>query len=293
MTELGNGYWRQAAVSELCELSIDPVSSKSLMKRRIRPDTSLITVRLEVLMATIGEKLRQARIQWGLSLREVRERSIGLAKAWGSSSYEISGSWLARLERGKHEMTVPKLISLAAIYSKPPEELLREYQPNSSQMTWPDGGKGPNVTLLVKEGPLGLKARQVLPDNFSTDPIPDDTMLLPLEDEMLQSPYRRAIIGQRDRTLDPMIRPGSIIQVDTQVRSIASRKEWANEFDRPIYLLYTHAGYVCGWCELDKEGIWLTLVAHSLSPDSCRRWRYRKEVEVIGRAVAIAMRLSV
>jgi len=243
-------------------------------------------------MATIGEKLRQVRVQWGLSLREVRERSIGLANAWGNSSYEISASWLARLERGKHEMTVPKLISLATIYSKPPEELLREYHPRSMTMTLPDGFKGPNVTLLVKEGPLGVKARQILPDNFSTDPIPEDTMLLPLENEMLQTPYRRVMIGQRDRTLDPMIRPGAIVQVDTQFRSIAQRKEWTNEFDRPIYLLYTHAGYVCGWCELDKESTWLTVVAHSLSPEPCRRWRYQKEVEVIGRAVAVAIRLS-
>lgn len=206
-------------------------------------------------MATIGEKLRQVRIQWGLSLREVRERSVGLANAWGNSSYEISGSWLARLERGKHEMTVPKLISLATIYSKPPEELLREYQPMSLQTDWTENHKGPNVTLLVTDGPLDCKARQMLPDSFSTDPIPGNTMLLPPENELSQTPYRRAIIGQLDRALDPMIRPGSIVQIDIQNRTIAQRKEWTNEFDRPIYLLYTHGGYVCGWCELDKEGI--------------------------------------
>jgi hypothetical protein len=44
-------------------------------------------------------------------------------------------------------------------------------------------------------------------------------------------------------------------------------------------------------CELDKEGIWLTLVVHPLSPESSRRWRYRTEVEVVGRAVAVVMRL--
>jgi transcriptional regulator with XRE-family HTH domain len=241
-------------------------------------------------MATIGEKLRQVRVEWGLSLREVRERSVGLAKVWGSASYEISGSWLARLERGKHEMTVPKLISLATIYSTPPEELLREYHSALSGQV--ENLQGPNATLLVKEGLLDLRARQVLPDNFSTDPVPEDTMLLPLEHKLLRTPYRRAIIGQRDRTLEPLIRPGSIVQIDTQSRTIASRKEWANEFDRPIYLLYTHGGYVCGWCDLDKEGIWLTLVTHSLSSEPCRRWRYRKEVEVIGRAVAVTMRLT-
>jgi hypothetical protein len=117
-------------------------------------------------------------------------------------------------------------------------------------------------------------------------------MLLPLENSMVSTPYRRAIIGRRDKTLDPMIRPGSILKIDTQKRAIASRKEWTNEFDRPIYLLQTHKGFVCGWCELDKEGLWLTLVTHSLSHEPCQRWRYRKEVEVIGRAVAVSMRLT-
>jgi uncharacterized membrane protein YccC len=36
-----------------------------------------------------------------------------LAKQWGSRSYEVSFSWLSKLESGEHEMTLPKLISLA------------------------------------------------------------------------------------------------------------------------------------------------------------------------------------
>lgn len=243
-------------------------------------------------VATVGEKLREARIRWGLSLREVKERSERLAVAWGSRSYEISSSWLARLERGAHEMTVPKLISLATIYSKPPEELLLEYHPEPARLPLPDSMRGPNVTLLVAEGSLGARAKHLLPDNFVSGPIPEETMLLPLDEELSSTPYRRAVIGQRDKTLEPMIRPGSIIKIDIQKRSIASRKEWTNEFDRPIYLLYTHSGYVCGWCELDKEGMWLTLIVHPLSHEPSRRWRYRTEVEVVGRAVAVAMRLT-
>jgi hypothetical protein len=188
-------------------------------------------------------------------------------------------------------MTVPKLISLATIYSKPAEELLREYHPEPARLPWPENVRGPNVTLPVTEGRLDTRARQLLPDNFASRPIPEETMLLPFDAELSSTSYRRAIIGQSDRTLDPMIRPGSIVKIDTQKRSIASRKEWTNEFDRPIYLLYTHSGYVCGWCELDKEGTWLTLVVHPLSPESSRRWRYRTEVEVVGRAVAVVMRL--
>jgi transcriptional regulator with XRE-family HTH domain len=73
----------------------------------------------------IGTKLRSIRLQGKLSLRDVATRSVRIAQEWGSWDYRISPSWLARVEREKHELTIPKLIVLAAIYNLPPEELLR------------------------------------------------------------------------------------------------------------------------------------------------------------------------
>lgn len=243
-------------------------------------------------MAGIGTQLRAIRHQWSLSLREVEERSMSLAQEYGDSTYQISGSWLARVERGRHELTVPKLISLAKIYNLPPEELLRQCRPGASVLEHPNQLQhhGPNATLFLTKGALEEQARYLLPDGFNSDLPPEETTLLPPEDGPLPSQYRRAIIGRRDRTLDPMLRAGSIVKIDTHRRAIASRKEWTNEFDRPIYFLLTRAGYTCGWCELDKDAAWLTLVAHQLSDATSERWRYRKEVEVIGRVVAGAMR---
>ncbi len=243
-------------------------------------------------MGSIGEGLRIIRAQWGLSLREVKDRSAKLAQDWGSRSYEISGSWLARIETGKHEITVSKLITLATIYSRPPEDLLREFHPDRLNRRKPNELPGPNTTLLVSGGSLESQAKELIPDGFSSYSIPEDTMLLPQEKGVPTTPYRRAIIGRKDCILSPMVQPGSIVKIDTQMKAIASRKDWSNEFDRPIYLFYTHVGYVCSWCELDKEGMWLSLVPHSLSEEPIQRWRYRKDVEVIGRVVAIAMRLT-
>jgi len=72
----------------------------------------------------------------------------------------------------------------------------------------------------------------------------------------------------------------------TEQRAISLRKDWTNEFQRPIYFLMTRDGYVCGWCELDKNSEWLTLVPHPLSPVSSRRWKYRTKIENLGRVVA-------
>jgi hypothetical protein len=104
--------------------------------------------------------------------------------------------------------------------------------------------------------------------------------------------YRRGIIGKRDRTLDPMIPAGSIVQIDSRKRAISSRKDWTHEIHRPIYFLMTREGYVCGWCELDRKSDWLTLIPHPLSPAPRRRWKYRTEIENLGRVVAVAIRLA-
>jgi hypothetical protein len=147
----------------------------------------------------------------------------------------------------------------------------------------------PNATLLA-EGNLEAYAKVWLPDTLVTDTPSDSTALLPSEPGLLPSHFRRGIIGREDRTLEPMIRAGSIVLIDTQKRAIASRREWNHEFDRPIYFLLTREGYVSGFCELDRDTDWLTVIPHALSFESNRRWRYRKEIEVIGTVEAAVVR---
>ena len=63
----------------------------------------------------IGPLLRAVRQQWQLSLREVEERSLRFAQEQGDQSYQVSASWLVRLEREDHELMVNKLIAVADI----------------------------------------------------------------------------------------------------------------------------------------------------------------------------------
>src|SRR5277367_6249431 len=243
-------------------------------------------------MAGIGARLRTIRRQWQLSLREVEERSLRFAQERGSQSYQVSASWLDRLEREEHELTVNKLIALADIYNIPTEQLLRSMYPANTQTPLLKQDSGPNATLLLTEGPLEEQARYLLPDTLGTDQPPDETTLLSVENGNLQPPYRRGIIGKRDLTLDPMIPAGSIVQIDTQKRAISPRRDWTNEFQRPIYFLMTGDGYVCGWCELDRASDWLTLIPHPLSPASSRRFKYRKEIENLGRIIVVTIRVG-
>jgi transcriptional regulator with XRE-family HTH domain len=241
------------------------------------------------LVESIGVRLRTIRQKWKLTLREVEARSLLFAQEKGNQSYQVSASWLHRLEREEHELTVNKLIALADIYNIPADQLLGSLNPGDPQSILMQLSS-PNVTMLLTGGPLQEQAKYLIPD-IGPEP-PDETALLSSENGLLPDPYRRGIIGRRDRTLAPMIPSGSIVHIDTRKRSISSRKDWTHEFHRPVYFLMTRDAYVCGWAELNKTSDWLTLIPHPLSPASSRRWKYRTEIENIGRVVVVAIRLT-
>jgi transcriptional regulator with XRE-family HTH domain len=245
----------------------------------------------ETLLDSIGARLRTIRQLRQLSLREVEERSLRVAQERCDQACKISAGWLDRLEREKHELTVNKLV-LGDIYNLPLKQLLCSLHPGNRQPALLRQLSSPNATILLTEGPLDEQAKYLLPNAFDRDRTPDETTLLSAEVGPLPAPYRRGVIGKLDRTLDPMIPPGSILHINTRKRAISSRKDWTHEFRRPVYFLMTRDAYVCGWCELDKNSEWLTLVPHPLSPASSRRWKYRTEIENLGRVVVVAIQLA-
>lgn len=203
-------------------------------------------------MEWINGTLGAIRLQRKLSLREVEQRSRIFAQEMGDDSYRVSASWLGRLEKDPQKLTVNKLVVLAHIYDVKAEQLLGS----------------------------------IYPEFLGRDP-PDETTLLSPVSGPSPGPYRWGIIGKHDRTLEPMVPTGYIVQIDTRRQEISRHKEWARELQRPIYFLTTGDAYFCGWCEFDPLEELLTLVPHPLSPASSRRWKYHKEVETIGRVVAV------
>ncbi len=239
-------------------------------------------------MEGIGGKLRATRLAWKLTLREVEQRTLRLAQQWGNPAYRISASWLDRVEREDRGLSATKLIVLANVYSLTAEQMLGLCPPTGATPVSADEVSVPNATLLA-EGPLDAYAKIWLPETLVTEAPPETTALLAPEPG-LPNYYRRGIVGRQDRTLEPMIRAGSIVLIDTQKRTIAGRREWNHEFDRPIYFLLTREGYICGFCELDRDTDWLTVIPHALSFESNRRWRFKKEIEVVGTVVAVVVR---
>src|SRR5260370_29746922 len=129
-------------------------------------------------MERLGSLLRGIRIEWGLSLREVKDRTELLARRWGSPRYASSFSHLAKLERGKHDLRVSTLISLAHIYSKRPETLIGACLPADEYSPVFNPLDGPNATVLLTEGRLFERAERLHPISEPTG-VPETTVLIP------------------------------------------------------------------------------------------------------------------
>src|SRR6185312_8218690 len=61
-------------------------------------------------------------------------------------------------------------------------------------------------------------------------------------------------IGVQDKTLSPIVRPGSFVQINPKEKAILSLP-WCDEHDRPIYFFELRDSYVCSWCELHDNDL--------------------------------------
>jgi len=94
-------------------------------------------------------------------------------------------------------------------------------------------------------------------------------------------------VGMLDRTMYPIIRPGSIVQIDQNQKKVLLN--WENEHERPIYFVELRGEYVCSWCEM--QGGYLSAVPHPNSKCEVRRFSYPREAEIVGRVIGVTMRL--
>jgi hypothetical protein len=72
------------------------------------------------------------------------------------------------------------------------------------------------------------------------------------------------MIGMSDRMMWPLLPPGSLLQLDKTVRTIADGS-WS-EFDRPIYLIEYRSKFYC--CHVQRRDDTLRLISHAESQES-------------------------
>jgi transcriptional regulator with XRE-family HTH domain len=250
--------------------------------------------------ARAGFKLKQTRERLGLTLRQVEEASLEIADAERSSEYVVSVARLNQIENDGSLPSIYKLYSLTVAYNLSIEEMLGIYGINL--------GKMEEHRMLARQTgthpftvELGDPNRTIrFPVRFDPGFQPEKTIFLSRVIEMWGEipaglltrldlrKYRYGYIGMEDRMMVPLLRPGSIVQVDDTRRRIVN-SGWLTEHDRPIYFLELRYSYECCWCY--QRGKEVTLIPHPLSACSPRVIRVPDEGESLGQVVGVAMRI--
>ena len=247
-----------------------------------------------------GEQLKELRNRLGITTRRVEEHSRAIADSESNVEFYISNAWLTQIE---NKITIPsvyKLYSLSAIYRIKYTDLLELYgvdlgKTGQHQITT----RLRNTHLLELEThdddqPVSFPVR--LNPEFSVEKTNLLSRMVETWGKVPISLFQQlnfqhnsyGYIGLEDYTLFPLLRPGSFVQIDSRQRKI-EKVHAQTEFDRPIYFIELREGFACAWCELQENH--LMLLPHPFSHCCVRQFAYPTEAEVVGRVIAVAMRI--
>ena len=241
-----------------------------------------------------GLRLRQARERLGLTYRDVESASYELAAKRGRSEFILHISRLADIENRDVVPGVHKLYTLAAIYRLNPHDILRWYDIPIEEC-FHDGASTPVPETHLMAAPTSLR----VPIRFDPAFDPRRTELLSRMVERwgrfegvlttAQNHHIYGYIGLSDVRMVPLLRPGSIVLVDTS-RSKIEDGQWRCEHDRPMYFVEVRDGYRCGW--FHHNGARLLMQPHPLSNCIPESWETPKEAEVVGRVTGVVSRMA-
>ena len=237
----------------------------------------------------------------GITTREVADLSRTIADAEGSEEFLISSSWLTQIENEKAAFpSIYKLFTLASIYGWSYSEVLSVYGVETQRVKKYHAELPIARTRLTRSDSSEAPAQLEIPVRFDAGLQLSQTNLL---SRMIESWGRVPVefvqhldlrnrlygfVGMKDYTLYPLIRPGSFVEIDPDVKK-PRRVVARSEFERPIYFVDLRNEYACSWCEVVEDE--LVLTPHPLSPVKTRIFAFPKEAEVIGQVTGVAMRI--
>ena len=246
-----------------------------------------------------GLRLKNVRESLGLRYRDVEHASNVIAKRRKSSDFIVGLSRLADIENRGVIPSMHRIYSLCSIYRIDFEEVLGWYGVPLNEI-WADATtvKPPNTHLVDIHRSTHGSVRLPLQIDPGVDF--DKTQflnriiqrwgtvpMLMLEALDLDS-GRYGMIGWEDRRMSPLLRPGAIVQIDTQRRQV-QEGGWSSELDRPIYFLELRSGYACCWCS--RSGAQLILQPHYGSSHLPEVVDAKQDVDIVGQVVGVAMHL--
>src|SRR5262245_53091045 len=109
-----------------------------------------------------GQKLKNLRNQRNITVREVEQASPRIADAKRDKRFCISNGWLAQLENGIPEPSIPKLFSLSVIYHADFLDLVSLYHVDVDDKEKYEPVANPHLTQLISEKSNGNSGAQPL-----------------------------------------------------------------------------------------------------------------------------------
>jgi transcriptional regulator with XRE-family HTH domain len=247
-----------------------------------------------------GKWLRALRVHLGLSTREVQEISKKMAALKENQEFYLSHNWITDIEMDKFIPGMFRLYSLSVIYGRRFSEVAGKIGLQIGDFSRDSASLGlPKTHLLGAADDPDAETASV-PVEFKTGFRFERTNLLARVVEkwdevpvgLLQHlDLRKSMygyVGLEDFTLFPIIRPGSLVQIDASQRKIAHVR-WKTEYERPIYFTELREGYVCSWCEVDRGQ--LLVIPHPQAQLQVRRFDYPAQAEIVGRVTGVTMRI--
>jgi transcriptional regulator with XRE-family HTH domain len=241
-----------------------------------------------------GLRFRQTREMLGLTYRAVEQFSYEIAAKRGRPDFILHISRLADIENRNVVPSLHKLYSLATIYHLSPLEISGWYEA-PFQQTFEDGAVFPAERTHLHEFPVSFAMSGQFGSSFGSGSTgllneqPGNVHRLPGMKQESTIRFRYGYIGLSDRRMAPILRPGSMVVVDTAVRRI-EEEDWCTEYDRPLYFVETRGGYRCGWFLKLKSR--LVMQPHMLSHCPPEAWRTPAEAEVVGKVVGVITYLN-
>src|SRR5258705_3002955 len=195
----------------------------------------------------------------GISTRTVEKYSRQIAEAEGNAKFYMSNAWLSQIEATGAVPSVQKLFSLSAIYRLNFVELLCLFGIDMERI-----GLHQLEIRLPKTHPAKLEVYNE--DGTATFPVrfhegfkvEKTTLLSRMVKVWVEVPIsvirhldirssEYGYVGLRDHTMDPLVPPGSFVQIDNEVREVLPPSSWRTELDLPIYFVKIQGRNTCSW----------------------------------------------
>ena len=248
-----------------------------------------------------GKYLQAVRKRLGMGLQDVQEASALIAAEEKSDQFHISVARLFQIENDSTTPSAFKLLTLSAVYGLDYCDLLRRYgiDPDRVHHLWSllPHPATQLVTTQTHDSETKVRIPVSMRPNFSwettqlIDRVVQTWGELPvaLLTKLNLRKYICGYVGLQDRTMSPLLRPGSFVMIDGKQRRVVSQ-EWQDEFERPIYFVELRNAYRCAWCQMESGK--LILIPHPLSPVRVQTLNYPGDAEIVGQVVEVVVRLA-